>query len=247
MATWLEGKIIEKNAWNDRLFSLKIEAPVPEFKAGQFIRVALEIDGEIIARPYSLVNSPGEPFIEILFNIVPAGPLTPRLALLQAGDNILVAEKANGFLTLDELPESDDLWMLATGTGVGPFVSILKTSELWQRYKNIVLVYSVREEQELAYVSLIQSVQNTHSEQFRYIRCITRETVAGAFSVRIPEALKSGLLAKKAGQEISIENSHIMMCGNSGMITEVTELLEARGLRKHRRREPGHITTEKYH
>ena len=124
---WFDGEVIENVQWNERLFSLKIKAPLANFKAGQFVRVGLEIDGEVLARPYSLVNSPDEDYLEIYFNIVPEGPLSPLLAKLEAGDTIKVAEKTAGFLVVDEVPEIKNLWMMATGTAIGPFLAILKT------------------------------------------------------------------------------------------------------------------------
>ena len=128
MADWLTGKVVEKIQWNKRLFSLRIQAGFQDFMPGQFVRVALDINGERVARPYSLVNKPGEELLEIYFNIVDEGPLSPKLAELKVGDEIFVTDRANGFLTVAEVPECKHLWLLATGTGVGPFLSILKIS-----------------------------------------------------------------------------------------------------------------------
>ncbi len=247
MAEWLDGEITEKRQWNDRLFSLRFSAPIENFKAGQFVRVALEINDEIIARPYSLVNSPGESVQEIFFNIVPEGPLTPRLARLDKGDKVKVADKQYGFLTVDAVPDARDLWMLATGTAIGPFLSILKSDDVWQKFHNVVLVYSVRTANELAYQETIASLLEKKNAHLSFIPLVTRETVAGVINKRITAAIESGELEQHAGIEISAEDSHVMMCGNSDMISEVTSLLESRDMRKHLRREPGHITTEKYH
>jgi len=247
MANWLEGKIVENRQWNERLFSLSFEAPVGEFKAGQFLRVAQEIDGELIARPYSLVNSPGAKYLEIYFNIVPEGPLTPRLATLKKGDRILVGDKPGGFLVLDEVPDVAYLWQFATGTGVGPFLSILKTDAAWQRFEKIVLGYSVRTASELSYLETIRQLQSRYPDKFCFVPFITREAMQGAFATRITGAIADGSLEARAGIELTPASSHVMLCGNSGMISDVRECLESRGLRKHLRREPGHITLEKYH
>ena len=247
MAGWLDGVVVENRQWSERLFSLRIDAPLAGFKAGQFVRVALDIDGERGARPYSLVNAPGEQPLEIYFNIVEQGPLTPRLALMRPGDAIRVADTASGFLVIDEVPQCRHLWMLATGTGVGPFLSSLKTAQPWQRFEKVVLGYSVRTRDELGYLSTIERLQLQYSEQFRFVPFVTRERVTDAFNVRITEALDSGVFERRAGIAISPQDSHVMMCGNSAMITQVSELLLARGMRKHLRREPGHIATEKYH
>jgi len=246
MANWLSGKVIEKIQWNERLFSLRIKCAFESFESGQFVRVALDIDGERVARPYSLVNTPDDDYLEIYFNIVEEGPLTPKLALLEVGDEIFVTDKANGFLTVSEIPECKNLWLLATGTGVGPFLSILKGEKVWQRFEKIVLGYSVRNLSELSYRQQIETIEKQHGEQFVFVPFITREKVEGAMSQRITVCLEDGSLEQQVGVNID-ENSHIMMCGNSAMLSSVSEVLAKRGLRKHRRREPGHITTEKYH
>jgi len=247
MPDWIEGRVTENRQWTERLFSLRFSAAIGDFKPGQFVRVALEIDGEIVARPYSLVNSPTEHEFEIFFNIVPGGPLTPRLAALRRGDVIKVAEKTYGFLTLDEVPAAKHLWMIATGTGVGPFISILKSGEAWQRFEKVVLVYSVRTAQELAYQDAIAEACRQYHQQLSFIPLVTREQLEGAINKRVTDAIVSGELEQQAGISMSPENSHVMMCGNSAMIVDVMELLKSRNMRKHQRREPGHITTEKYH
>ncbi len=246
MADWLSGKVIKKIQWNERLFSLRIQCDFKSFESGQFVRVALDIDGERVARPYSLVNKPGDEYLEIYFNIVPEGPLSPKLAELEVGDEIFVTDKANGFLTVDEVPQCKNLWLLATGTGVGPFISILKGEKVWQRFEKVVLGYSVRDMSELSYKEEIAEIESQHGEQFSFVPFVTREKIDGAINQRIPLSVEDGSLEKSVGVSINV-NSHIMMCGNSAMLSSVTECLTDRGLRKHRRREPGHITTEKYH
>jgi len=247
MANWLTGIVQEKIQWNTRLFSLQISVDFVTFKPGQFARVALDIDGERVARPYSLVNTPDEPYLEIYFNIVPEGPLSPKLANLKKGDEIFVADRMNGFLIVDEVPECKHLWMLATGTGLGPFLAILKSESSWQRFEKMVLGYSVRDASELSYQPLVQQLQEQHPEQFVFVPFVTREKVVGSINKRIPNALESGEFESLVGFTINPDDSHIMMCGNSAMLSSVSEILVKRGLRKHLRREPGHFTTEKYH
>ena len=246
MADWLTGKIVKKIQWNDRLFSLRIHCDFKNFESGQFVRVALDIDGERVARPYSLVNTPDDDFLEIYFNIVSEGPLTPKLAELEENDEIFVTDRANGFLTVTELPECKHLWMLATGTGVGPFISILRGDNVWKRFEKVVLGYSVRDLSELSYQEQISILEKQHGKQFSFVPFVTREKVEGAMDQRIIASIEDSTFEQRTGININ-EDSHIMMCGNSAMISSVTECLGKRGLRKHRRREPGHITTEKYH
>ena len=120
MPDWINAEVTDKREWTDDLLSLRFRAPIGDFKPGQFVRVAMEIDGELVARPYSLVNSPAESELEIFFNIVQDGPLTPALASLEVGDAIKVADKPYGFLTVEEVPDARHLWMLATGTRRSP-------------------------------------------------------------------------------------------------------------------------------
>ena len=247
MAGWIDGVIVDNRQWSDRLFSLRIEAPLGKFKAGQFVRVALDIDGEQVARPYSLVNAPDEEVLEIYFDIVPDGLLTKSMATLKKGDTIKVADNPSGFLTIDEVPDVENLWLIATGTGIGPFLSSLKTDEPWRRFKNVVLVHSVRLSEDLTYADTISRLLGEHPGQMRFVSLVTRESVEGSINARVTTVIENGELEKTAGVALSSDTSHIMLCGNSGMITGVTELLVTRGMRKHKRREPGHISTEKYH
>ena len=152
-----------------------------------------------------------------------------------------------GFLTVNEVPDVANLWMMATGTAIGPYLSILKGDEVWQRFERVILTYSARTTAELAYAKEIAELVESHSKQLCFIPIITREDIADTLRVRIPEAITNGELESRAGVSISADNSHVMMCGNSDMIRDVSAVLEGRNMRKHRRREPGHFTSEKYH
>jgi ferredoxin--NADP+ reductase len=247
MANWKRAEVVANHRWTERLYSLRFEVELPAFKAGQFVRVGLDIDGERVARPDSLVNSPGRGPGEIYYNPVPEGPLSPRLAALQPGDQLWISDSANGLLVLDEIPDSRHLWLFATGTGVGPFVSMLATDEPWQRFERVVLVHSVRTAAELGYRDRFESLAQRHPAQFRYLPAVTREASPGCLDRRIPELLASGCLERSAELTISPEHAHVLLCGSAQMITDTTDMLGQRGLRKHRRREPGHISIEKYH
>jgi ferredoxin--NADP+ reductase len=247
MAKWIEGKVVENRRHTDYLTSLIIDAPFSPFEAGQFVRIGVADNDEVLARPYSLVNTPEEPYLEVYLNIVEEGPLSPRLFDLQAGDEVLVSDNPSGFLTLSEIPACKHLWMIATGTGIGPFLAILKSEPIWQRFEKIILCYSVSMAIELSYQDVIQQLLARHGEQFIYVPIVTREAHAGELGTRVTTLMQNGTLEKHTGLGINDTDSHVMMCGSSEMITDVSEELVARGMKKHRRRAPGHYTTEKYH
>lgn len=247
MEQWLEGVVTSKRRWNHRLYSLCFEAPLVGFKAGQFTRLALDGDAGRVARPYSLVNPPHQSPLEVYFNEVPEGPLSPRLADLEPGDRLWVAARPGGHFVLDEIPEAEDLWMLATGTALGPYLSILGTDEAWRRFQRIVLVHGVRTGDELTYGEQIQRFLTHPAGRFQFIPVLSREHRADSLHGRIPETLADGRLERAAGLAIAPERSHLMLCGNQDMLRDTSALLEARQLHRHRRREPGHYSLEKYH
>ena len=237
---WLPGRVIENRRWSETLFSLRVENAPLSFQAGQFVRIALDIDGSRVARAFSFVNPPQDPVLEFYGVVVPQGPLSPRLAKLKAGDTLYVASNPAGFLVLRELPEAQTLWLLATGTGLAPFLSILRTPEPFRRFREIVLVHAVRHARELVYRDLIEKLK------VRYVTFVSREKHAGSLEGRIPAAIADGRLEAAAGLPISPQTSQVMLCGNPDMLRDAQAALQARGLRKHRRRAPGHITVESF-
>lgn len=246
MSAWLEGRVAGQVRWNERLRSLRVAAPLGAFQAGQFVKLALDIGGERVGRPYSLVNPPGEQPLEFYYNVVAAGPLSPRLSALQAGDAVFVAASPAGFLVLAEVPEAENLWLIATGTGLGPFLSILRTEEPWRRFRQVVLVHATRTAAEQAYGDVLAGIAAARGAQFRRVAFVSRERSPGALEGRVPAALRDGRLEQAAGTELSAARSHAMLCGNPEMVTDVTAALAERGMRKHRRRAPGHISVETY-
>jgi ferredoxin--NADP+ reductase len=237
---WLTARVIENRHWTEALFSLRVEAPPLAFEAGQFVRIALDIDGQRVARPFSFVNAPADPTLEFYGIVVPEGPLSPRLARLGVGDALYVAPNPAGFLVLSELPEAESLWLISTGTGIAPFLSMLRTDAPWKRYRNVVLVHAVRHARELVYREMIGRLRN-----LKYVTFVSREASAGSLAGRIPAALADGRLEAAAGLPLA-ETSQVMLCGNPDMLKDTTAALIARGLRKHRRRSPGHITVESF-
>lgn len=250
MSKWVQGKVIDTRHWTDRLVSLRVDAPEVTFVAGQFGRLALPAPPgakeEMIGRPYSFVNSPDASPHEFYFITLPEGPLSPRLAALVPGDSVWLLRSANGFFSIGETPAADVLWCLSTGTGIGPFLSILHTAEPWEKFGRIVLVHAVRYANELTYGDAIADIAAAHPGAFTFIPMVSREPHRDALAGRIPDAIQDGRLETRAGLALSPVNSHVMLCGNPAMVDDAQKALAARGMRRHRRKEPGHITVETY-
>jgi ferredoxin--NADP+ reductase len=250
MAAWVDGRVAGKRLWTPSLISLAVAAPGVTFVAGQFGRLALPAPPghkeAMLGRPYSFVNPPDSPVHEFYFIVLPEGPLTPRLAALDVGDEIWLAPRANGFFCIGEIPEADVLWCLATGTGIGPFLSMLRTRESWEKFGRIVLVHAVRYAEELTYREVIDPLLRQHAGAFAYVPFVSRAAHPEALAGRIPDAIADGRLEGRVGLALSAANSHAMLCGNPAMVEDTQKVLEARGMRRHRRREPGHVTVETY-
>jgi ferredoxin/flavodoxin---NADP+ reductase len=237
---WLSGRVIENRHWTDTLFSLRVANAALSFEAGQFVRIALDVNGARVARAFSFVNPPDDPVHEFYGVIVPEGPLSPRLAKLNAGDALYLAPNPAGFLVLSEVPDAETLWLIATGTGLAPFLSILRTATPWRRFRNVVLVHAVRYASELTYKEVISATPA------RYVAFVSREPAPGSLAGRIPAAIADGRLEAAAGLPLTPQASHVVLCGNPQMLRDATAALIARGMRKHRRRTPGHITVESF-
>jgi ferredoxin/flavodoxin---NADP+ reductase len=250
MSKWVEGTVVGTRQWTERLCSLQVEAPEVTFAAGQFGRLALPAPPgateDMVGRPYSFVNSPDATPHEFYFITLPDGPLTPRLAALVPGDKVWLLPRANGFFSVSEVPPAEVLWCLATGTGLGPFLSILRTAEPWEKFGRVVLVHAVRFAEELTYRDVVATIAAAHPGAFTYVPVVSRGTHPDALPGRIPDLIRDGRLEAGAGLALTAENSHAMLCGNPAMVEDTQKVLEARGMRRHRRREPGHITVETY-
>ncbi len=250
MAAWVEGRVAGRRQWTPRLFSLQVSAPEVTFVAGQFGKLALPAPpgdrDAMIGRPYSFVNPPGAQPHEFYYIVVPDGPLTSQLAALKTGEPVWLAPRANGFFSVGEVPAADSLWCLATGTGIGPFLSILRTADPWKKFAHAVLVHSVRHADELTYREEIAEIGRAHPGAFSYVPMLSRESHADALSGRIPQAIADGRIEARAGVALSPESAHAMLCGNPAMVDDTQATLAERGMRRHRRKEPGHVTVETY-
>ena len=245
--------LLEVKTLTPRLFTLRISRDAGfRFRAGQFARLGVrKASGSIVWRAYSMVSAPHDEFLDFFSIVVPDGEFTSELSRLKVGDELLVDKQAFGFLTLDRFPDGRDLWLLATGTGLAPFLSVLQDIEAWERFARIILVYSVRQASELAYQDLLRELPTRDyleglGDKLTYIPVVTRETYPGALQGRITALLASGELERAAGLMLTPEHSRIMLCGNPQMIEDTRQLLKARDLNLSLTRRPGQVAVENY-
>lgn len=247
MAEWVTGKVTKVEHWTDNLFSIVVNAPVNSFAAGQYAKLSLEVEGERVQRAYSFVNAPSNNNLEFYLVTVPQGKLSPRLHAMQPGAEIQITKDAAGFFVIDEVPECDTLWMLATGTAIGPFLSILQEGKGLERFKNIVLVHAARFAADLSYLPLMQQLQQRYNGKLHIQTVVSREQTPGSLSGRVPALIADGSLESAVGLKMDASDSHIMLCGNPQMVRDTQLILkESRDMRKHLRRKPGHMTSEHY-
>ncbi|WP_089603736.1 ferredoxin--NADP reductase [Acinetobacter piscicola] len=243
-------KVLSVRRWTHTLFSFTMTRPAHfKFTAGQFARIGLKVNDDLIVRAYSVVSSPFDETLEFFSIVVPDGAFTSNLQHLQVGDELYLEKVPYGFLTLAryQLPLPKDLWLLATGTGLAPFISMLQDFETWSKYEKINLVYSVRTASELAYIDRIQEIAETFGEGhtgFKFIPIITRDPNAMLHD-RLPLLIENGELEKVADLAFNPETTHVMLCGNPQMVDDTKAALKTRGLSMNRRGE-GNIAVENY-
>lgn len=264
-------KVLSKTTWTPNLFSFTVTRPASfKFTAGQFVRLGVNpsqlqyyqqetnldlesVPNEAIFRGYSIVSSPFDEVLEFFSIVIPDGAFTSQLQHLQIGDELLLNTMPFGFLTLAryQQPLPKELWLLATGTGLAPFLSMLQDMQTWQDYDHIILAYSARTLEELAYTDKIRQLQEDFGSlvdnpaQLIFIPIVTRESVDGALTERLPKLLLEGTLQQKAGIALDVDSTHVMVCGNPEMVDDTKEALKTLGLVMNRRGE-GNIAVENY-
>lgn len=249
---FVKGEVTNYKQWTDNEFSITVKADIGPYVAGQFTKLALQDEnGEWLRRAYSFVNSPnhalGLQCMEFLIIDVPNGGLSPKLAKVNIGDDIYVGDKPSGFMTLAEIPSNaTNLWLLSTGTAIGPFLSILGESETQQRFEKIILVHAVRTKQELVYQALIEKLLQQYNGKLVYLPIVSREQHPGIMSGRIPQLLKDSSLMNAVKISPNKQNSFFYLCGNPAMVHDTRDVLIELGFEKHLRRSPGHFSFENY-
>ena len=252
MPTWCPSKVTEKKVWTDGLFTIAIDGSQTEhFEPGQFLHLAVYPEGhegddsKRINRPYSVASPHGDQ-LEFFIVLVEEGELTPKLWALEPGDPIEVSQKAAGRFTLKKTPPAEHLWLLATGTGLAPYIAMMRTEDPWETYQKIVVVHGVRHASDLAYTEELQALEKKYPGRFKVIQSLTREESEGTLSGRIPELVDTGKLEEEAGCSLTKSDSSVMLCGNPAMLDSMEEVLGKREMVKHRSKAPGQIVLERY-
>lgn len=252
MSKFLEERVLSVHHWTESLFSFRTTRnPSFRFRSGEFTMIGIPVDGKPLLRAYSVASAHYADELEFFSIKVQNGPLTSRLQHLKEGDNIMVSVKPTGTLVLDNLAPGKNLYLLGTGTGLAPFLSIIKDPEAYERFEKIIVVHGVRFIKDLAYGEFIEKVLPDDEfigelvrDQLLYYPTVTRDPFKN--QGRITAAMDSGKLFSDIRlPPMSIENDRFMLCGSPAMLADVRALLDARGWTEGNHGEQGHFVIEK--
>ena len=252
MSAFHEERVLSVHHWTDRLFSFTTTRDTGlRFSNGHFTMIGLRVDGKPLLRAYSIVSPNYEEHLEFLSIKVQDGPLTSRLQHIKVGDSVIVGKKPTGTLLIDYLVPGKRLYMLSTGTGMAPFLSILRDPETYEKFEQVILVHGVREVKELAYHDYLSTELPQHeilgeliTNQFKYYPTVTREPYKN--QGRITDLIENGKLAADLGlPQLNAAEDRVMICGSPGMLRDLKTMMEARGLTEGSTTTPGDFVIER--
>ena len=252
MSAFLEEKVLSVHHWTDRLFSFTTTRdPALRFSNGHFTMIGLRVDGKPLLRAYSIVSPNYEEHLEFLSIKVADGPLTSRLQHIQVGDTIVVGKKPTGTLLIDYLLPGKNLYMLSTGTGMAPFLSILRDPDTYERFEKVILVHGVRQVGELAYRDYLTQELPQHEflgewirQQFLYYPTVTREPFQ--HQGRVTELIDNGQLFADLGlPTLDPARDRVMICGSPQMLKDLKRMLEERQFKEGNTSTPGDFVIER--
>ena len=267
--------VISTRLWaSEKLFSVRVTRdPAFKFVPGQFARLGLclgteatlsqtDTDSLLAARTpdawraYSMVSHPHEQALEFFSVLVPEGTFSPAFARLRPGDPLWIDKTSFGFLTLERFIDGEDLWLIATGTGLSAYLSMLQDAQTWVHFKRVVIVHGVQFANELAYREDILALCAKHGvDRLRYIPVTSQESTTPDLSpsltsltpaARITTLLETGALSQRVGLALDPAHTRIMLCGNPAMVTEMRAQLSSRGFAPGRRGIAGNLAVENY-
>jgi ferredoxin--NADP+ reductase len=252
MSNLHQETVLSVRHWNDSLFSFTTTRDRGlRFKNGHFLMLGLEVEGKPLLRAYSVASPNYAEYLEFYSIKVPGGPLTSRLQHLAVGDTVYVSKKPTGTLVLNTLQPGKRLFLLATGTGLAPFMSIIRDPETYERFEDVTIVHGVRRASELGYSDYIRKelpaddfLGEQVKKQLHYYPTVTREPFEN--QGRITDLLDSGKLCKDLGlSQLDAETDRVMICGSPAMLNDLVVMLEGRGFREGATHSPAHYAVER--
>lgn len=252
MSSLSKETVLSVHHWNDTLFSFKTTRDRGlRFKNGHFLMIGLEVEGKPLLRAYSVVSPNYEEYLEFYSIKVQNGPLTSRLQHLKPGDSVLIGSKPTGTLVLSHLLPGKRLYLLSTGTGLAPFMSMIRDPETYEKFEHVILAHGVRYADELGYADYIKNELPKHEylgeqiqQQLRYYPTVTREPFEN--QGRLTDLIDNGKLCSDLGfPDLNPEEDRVMICGNPSMLEELVQRLNSRGFAEGSSHEAGHYTIER--
>ena len=247
-----QEKVLSVHHWTDRLFSFTTTRDMAlRFSNGHFTMIGLMVNNKPLLRAYSVVSANYEEHLEFLSIKVPDGPLTSRLQHIQVGDMIIVGRKPTGTLLIDYLLPAKNLYLIGSGTGVAPFLSIIRDPETYEKFEKVVLIHGVREVKELAYHDYLTEELPKHellgemvSEQLIYYPTVTREPFRN--QGRSTDLITSGKLAQDLNlPDLNPETDRVMLCGSPQLLKDLKAILESRHFVEGNTSTPGQYVVER--
>jgi ferredoxin--NADP+ reductase len=252
MSAFLEAKVLSVHHWTDRLFSFTTTRDQAlRFSNGHFTMIGLMSNGKPLLRAYSIASANYEEYLEFLSIKVEDGPLTSKLKDIQVGDSIIVGKKPTGTLLIDYLIPGKNLYLLSTGTGLAPFMSVIRDPDTYEKFEKIILVHCVRDVNELAYHDYLTNELPQHeflgemvSAQFIYYPTVTRENYH--HMGRITHLIETNKLTRDIGlPDLDQKNDRVMICGSNEFLKDIKQMLEVRQFKEGNTTIPGDFVIEK--
>lgn len=250
---YTQEKITAFHRWTPKLLSFSTSRdPCFHFQAGQFARLGISHGDKILWRAYSMASAVENEQLEFYSIVVPEGLFTPKLVNLAIGDTIFVEKRAYGFLTVERFPQGGQLWLMASSTGICPFLAMLFDPLTWSRFEKIVLVLSVREAQDLIYQDKLNLLYEhpvfgrAVRDKFHYVTIVTRQPEPKCYQQRMTTLVEQRILEQDLNLPITVAQTRVMVCGNPTLVKDMRSILQARGLTLSRFSQPGNLAVEHF-